>query len=179
MKTIFNKIVSLGQKNIKDLSITQNGTVTVHTTDDVAVPHATIENAIVEMGHGEIMVSKKIKKNVYCGPRTKKLHDSDITRGKSSVVLDKGRIIAVHIHAECNDVVDLLAAIYEAGDKIAEDDTLKDRDFRSEADLLDKSYTRDKAAYDRSEAKRVKALEKQEEADRCAIRAELRVKSEE
>lgn len=177
MKTLFNKIVSIGQNNIKDLSITQNGTVTVHTTDDVELPHATIENATVEMGHGEIMVSRKIRKNVYCGPRSKKLYDSDITQGKVSVVLDKGRVVAVHIHTECSDVMNLLTAIYEAVDKIADDVSLKDRNFRSEADLLNESYTRDKAAYDRSETKRVKALEKQEETDRCAIRTELRVKN--
>lgn len=177
MKTLFNKIVSFGQNDLKNMSVTKNGTVTVHTSEEVELPHAKIANATIEMGHGEIRAFKEIRKNYYCGPRSKSLHKSEGDFAKTSVVLDKGRIVAVHIHAECNDVVDLLAAIYEATDKIADDKSLKDRDFRSEADLMARSYSRDKKAYDRSEEKRVAELLKQEEADRVAIKAALKAPS--
>ena len=70
----------------------------------------------------------------------------------------------------------MLTAIEEASDKIAGAQELKDRDFRSEADDLAKSYNRDKKAYDRKEEKRVEELLKCEEANRCAIRATLKVK---
>ena len=177
MKTIIKDTIVCGQNDLKDMSITQNGTVTVHTTEGVELPHVKVENATMEMGHGEIIVSKEIKKNFYCGPRSKSLHKSDIANGSVSVVLDKGRICAVHIHAECGDVTELLAAIYEAGDKVADDSYLRDRDFRSEANDLARSYSRDKKAYDRKEEKRVAELMECESANRAAIRAALKVKS--
>ena len=171
MKTIIKDTIVCGQNDLKDMSITQNGTLTVHTEEGVELPHVKVENATLEMGHGEIIVSKEIKANSYCGPRSKSLHKSDIANGSVSVVLDKGRICAVHIHTECRDVTELLAAIYEAGDKVADDSCLRDRDFRSEADDLAKSYNRDKKAYERSEEKRVAELLKQEETDKARIRA--------
>lgn len=177
MKTLFNKTISCGQNNIKDLGITQNGTVTVHTSEEVELPHAKIANATVEMGHGEIRAFKEIRKNYYCGPRSKVLHKSEVSSGKTSVVLDKGRIVAVHIHAECGDVEDLLAAIYEAINKIADDETLTGRNFKSEADLMARSYSRDKKAYDRNETKRVEALMKQEETDKARIREAFKAPS--
>ena len=176
MKTIIKDTIACGQKDLKDMSITQNGTLTVHTEEGVELPHIKVENATLEMGHGEIIVSKEIKKNSYHGLRSKSLHKSDIADGKVSVVLDKGRICAIHIHTECRDVLGLLTAIEEASDKIAGAQELKDRDFRSEADDLAKSYNRDKKAYDRKEEKRVEELLKCEEANRCAIRATLKVK---
>ena len=71
----------------------------------------------------------------------------------------------------------LLTAIEEASDKIAGAQELKDRDFRSEADDLAKSYSRDKKAYDRKEEKRVAELLECESANRAAIRAELKMKN--
>lgn len=177
METIIKDTITCGQNDLKDMSVTQNGTVTVHTTEGVELPHVKVENAIVEMGHGEIRAFKEIKKNFYCGPRSKSLHKSDITDGKVSVVLDKGRICAVHIHAECGDVEGLLAAINEARTKIGADKSLILRDFRSEADDLAKSYSRDKKAYDRKEEKRVAELMECESANRAAIRAELKMKN--
>ena len=159
------------------MSITQNGTLTVHTAEGVELPHVKVENATLEMGGGEIRVSKEIKKNSYHGLRSKSLHKSDIANGKVSVVLDKGRICAIHIHTECRDVLGLLTAIEEASDKIAGAQELKDRDFRSEADDMAKSYSRDKKAYDRKEEKRVAELMECEESNRCAIRAALKVKN--
>ena len=176
METIIKNTIICGQDDLKDMSITQIGTVTVHTTEGVELPHVKVENATMEMGHGEIIVSKEIKKNFYCGPRSKSLHKSDIADGKVSVLLDKGRICAVHIHAECGNVEDLLAAINEARIKIGADKSLMLRDFRSEADDMAKSYNRDKKAYDRSEEKRVAELLQQEETDKLAIRAALSVK---
>jgi hypothetical protein len=177
MKTIIKDTIVCGQKDLKDMSITQNGTLTVHTTEGVELPHVKVENATLEMGHGEIRAYKEIKKNFYCGPRSKSLHKSDIANGNVSVVLDKGRICAVHIHTECRDVLGLLTAIEEASDKIAGAQELKDRDFRSEADDLAKSYNRDKKAYERSEEKRVAELMECESANRAAIRAALKVKN--
>ena len=174
MKTIIKDTIVCGQNDLKDMSITQNGTVTVHTTEEVELPHAKVDNVTLEMGHGEIRAYKEVKKNFYCGPRTKSLHKSDISDGKVSVLLDKGRICAVHIHAECGNVEGLLAAIYEACDHIADDNTLRDRDFRSEANDLARSYSRDKKAYDRKEEKRVAALMECESANRAAIRATLK-----
>jgi hypothetical protein len=87
------------------------------------------------------------------------------------VVLDKGRIVAVHIHAECRDVEDLLAAIKEARINVGADKSLILRDFRSEANDLARSYSRDKKAYDRKEEKRVAELLQQEETDKARIRA--------
>ena len=176
MKTVIKNTIVCGQDDLKDMSITQNGTLTVHTTEGVELPHVKVENATLEMGHGEIIVSKEIKKNFYCGRRSKSLHSSDFPSGKVSVVLDKGRICAIHIHTECRDVLGLLTAIEEASDKIAGAQELKDRDFRSEADDLAKSYNRDKKAYERSEEKRVAELMECESANRAAIRAELKIK---
>ena len=176
METIIKDTITCGQNDLKDMSITQNGTLTVHTEEGVELPHVKVENAIVEMGHGEIRAYKEIKKNFYCGPRSKSLHKSDIANGSVSVVLDKGRICAIHIHTECRDVLGLLTAIEEASDKIAGAQELKDRDFRSEADDLAKSYNRDKKAYERSEEKRVAELMECESANRAAIRAELKIK---
>ena len=176
MKTVIKDTIVCGQKDLKDMSITQNGTLTVHTAEGVELPHVKVENATLEMGHGEIIVSKEIKKNCYCGRRSKSLHSSDFPSGKVSVVLDKGRICAIHIHTECRDVLGLLTAIEEASDKIAGAQELKDRDFRSEADDLAKSYNRDKKAYERSEEKRVAELMECESANRAAIRAELKIK---
>ena len=173
MKTIIRDTIVCGQDGLKDMSITQNGTVTVHTTEGVELPHVKVENATLAMGHGEIIVSKEIKKNFYCGRRSKSLHSSDFPSGKVSVVLDKGRICAVHIHAECRDVTDLLAAIKEARIKIGADKSLMLRDFRDEANDLARSYSRDKKAYNRREAKRVAELLECEESNRCAIRAAL------
>ena len=177
MKTIIKDTIVCGQNDLKNMSITQNGTVTVHTTEGVELPHAMMDNVNLKMGGGEIVVSKEIKKNFYCGPRSKSLHKSDIANGNVSVVLDKGRICAVHIHAECDNVEDLLAAIYEAGDKVADDSCLRDRDFRSEANDLARSYSRDKKAYDRKEEKRVAELLKQEETDKARIRAAFKAPS--
>ena len=177
METIIKNTIACGQDDLKDMSITQNGTLTVHTAEGVELPHVKVENAIVEMGHGEIRAYKEIKKNFYCGPRSKSLHKSDIANGNVSVVLDKGRICAIHIHTECRDVLGLLTAIEEASDKIAGAQELKDRDFRSEADDMAKSYSRDKKAYDRKEEKRVAELMECEESNRCAIRAALKVKN--
>ena len=177
METIIKDTITCGQNDLKDMSITQNGTVTLHTTEGVELPHVKVENATLEMGHGEIIVSKEIKKNFYCGPRSKSLHSSDFPGGKVSVVLDKGRICAVHIHAECGNVEELLAAINEARIKIGADKSLILRDFRSEANDLARSYSRDKKAYDRKEEKRVAALLECESANRAAIRAALKVKS--
>ena len=177
METIIKNTIVCGQKDLKDMSITQNGTLTVHTAEGVELPHIKVENATLEMGHGEIIVSKEIKKNSYHGLRSKSLHKSDIANGNVSVVLDKGRICAIHIHTECRDVLGLLTAIEEASDKIAGAQELKDRDFRSEADDLAKSYNRDKKAYERSEEKRVAELLECEESNRCAIRAALKVKN--
>ena len=177
METVIKDTITCGQNDLKDMSITQNGTVTVHTTEGVELPHVKVENAIVEMGHGEIRAYKEIKKNFYCGPRSKSLHKSDIANGSVSVVLDKGRICAIHIHTECRDVLGLLTAIEEASDKIAGAQELKDRDFRSEADDLAKSYNRDKKAYERSEEKRVAELLKQEETDKARIRAAFKAPS--
>ena len=179
MKTIINHTIACGQNDLKDMSITQNGTVTVHTTEEVELPHVQVKNVNLEMGHGEIIVSKEIKKNFYCGPRSKELHKSTLDCGNTKVVLDKGRICAVHIHAECGNVEELLAAINEARIKIGADKSLMLRDFRSEADFLARSYSRDKKAYDRKEEKRVAALMECESANRCAIRAELKIKNEE
>ena len=179
MKTVIKNTITCGQNDLKDMSITQNGTVTVHTTEGVELPHVKVENATMEMGHGEIIISKEIKANSYCGRRSKSLHSSDFPSGKVSVVLDKGRICAIHIHTECRDVLGLLTAIEEASDKIAGAEELKDRDFRSEADDLAKSYSRDKKAYDRKEEKRVAALMECESANRATIRAELKIKNEE
>ena len=177
METIIKNTIVCGQNDLKEMSITQNGTLTVHTAEGVELPHVKVENATLEMGHGEIIVSKEIKKNFYCGRRSKSLHSSDFPSGKVSVVLDKGRICAIHIHTECRDVLGLLTAIEEASDKIADAEELKDRDFRSEADDLAKSYNRDKKAYERSEEKRVAELMECEESNRCAIRAALKVKN--
>ena len=177
MKTIIKNTIVCGQDDLKDMSITQNGTLTVHTAEGVELPHVKVENATMEMGHGEIIISKEIKANSYCGRRSKSLHSSDFPSGKVSVVLDKGRICAIHIHTECRDVLGLLTAIEEASDKIAGAQELKDRDFRSEADDLAKSYNRDKKAYERSEEKRVAELMECEESNRCAIRAALKVKN--
>ena len=177
METVIKNTIVCGQNDLKDMSITQNGTVTVRTAEGVELPHVKVENATLEMGHGEIIVSKEIKKNFYCGRRSKSLHSSDFPSGKVSVVLDKGRICAIHIHTECRDVLGLLTAIEEASDKIAGAQELKDRDFRSEADDLAKSYNRDKKAYERSEEKRVAELMECEESNRCAIRAALKVKN--
>ena len=179
MKTIIKDTIVCGQDDLKDMSITQNGTLTVHTAEGVELPHVKVENAIVEMGHGEIIVAKEIKKNFYHGPRSKELHKSTLDCGNTKVVLDKGRICAIHIHTECRDVLGLLTAIEEASDKIAGAQELKDRDFRSEADDLAKSYNRDKKAYERSEEKRVAELMECESANRAAIRAELKIKNEE
>ncbi len=177
METIIKNTIVCGQNDLKDMSITQNGTLTVHTAEGVELPHVKVENATLEMGGGEIRVSKEIKKNSYHGLRSKSLHKSDIANGKVSVVLDKGRICAIHIHTECRDVLGLLTAIEEASDKIAGAQELKDRDFRSEADDMAKSYSRDKKAYDRKEEKRVAELMECEESNRCAIRAALKVKN--
>ena len=177
MKTIIKDTIVCGQDDLKDMSITQNGTLTVHTEEGVELPHVKVENATLEMGHGEIIVSKEIKKNFYCGRRSKSLHKSDIANGNVSVVLDKGRICAIHIHTECRDVLGLLTAIEEASDKIAGAQELKDRDFRSEADDMAKSYNRDKKAYDRKEEKRVAELMECESANRAAIRAQLKMKN--
>ena len=174
METIIKDTIVCGQDDLKDMSITQNGTLTVHTAEGVELPHVKVENATLEMGGGEIRVSKEIKKNSYHGLRSKSLHKSDIAGGNVSVVLDKGRIVAVHIHAECGNAEELLAAIYEATGKIADDDRLTGRDFRDEADDMAKSYNRDKKAYDRKEEKRVAALMECEESNRCAIRATLK-----
>ena len=108
METIIKNTIVCGQNDLKDMSITQNGTLTVHTEEGVELPHIKVENATLEMGHGEIIVSKEIKKNSYHGLRSKSLHKSDIADGKVSVVLDKGRICAIHIHTECRDVLGLL-----------------------------------------------------------------------
>ena len=177
METIIKDTIVCGQKDLKDMSITQNGTLTVRTAEGVELPHVKVENATLEMGGGEIRVSKEIKKNSYHGPRSKSLHKSDIANGNVSVVLDKGRICAIHIHTECRDVLGLLTAIEEASDKIADAEELKDRDFRSEANDLARSYSRDKKAYDRKEEKRVAELLECEESNRCAIRAALKVKN--
>ena len=177
MKTIIKDTIVCGQDDLKNMSVTQNGTVTVHTTEGVELPHAMMDNVNLKMGGGEIIVSKEIKKNFYCGPRSKSLHKSDITDGKVSVVLDKGRICAVHIHAECRDVTDLLTAINEARIKIGADKSLMLRDFRSEANDLARSYNRDKKAYDRKEEKRVEELLKQEETDKARIRAAFKAPS--
>ena len=179
MKPIIKNTIACGQNELKDMSVTQNGTVTVHTTEEVELPHAKADNVTLEMGHNEIRAYKEVKKNFYCGPRTKSLHKSDINGGKVSVLLDKGRICAVHIHAECGNVEDLLAAINEARIKIGADKSLMLRDFRSEADFLARSYSRDKKAYDRKEEKRVAALMECESANRAAIRAELKIKNDE
>ena len=176
METVIKNTIVCGQNDLKDMSITQNGTLTVRTAEGVELPHVKVENATLEMGHGEIIISKEIKKNFYCGRRSKSLHSSDFPSGKVSVVLDKGRICAIHIHTECRDVLGLLTAIEEASDKIAGAQELKDRDFRSEADDMAKSYNRDKKAYERSEEKRVAELMECESANRAAIRAELKIK---
>ena len=177
MKTIIKDTIVCGQKDLKDMSITQNGTLTVHTAEGVELPHVKVENAIVEMGHGEIRAYKEIKKNFYCGPRSKELHKSTLDCGNTKVVLDKGRIVAVHIHAECRDVEDLLAAIKEARINVGADKSLILRDFRSEANDLARSYNRDKKAYDRKEEKRVAELLKQEETDKARIRAAFKAPS--
>ena len=177
METVIKDTITCGQNDLKDMSITQNGTLTVHTTEGVELPHAMMDNVNLKMGGGEIVVSKEIKKNFYCGPRSKSLHKSDIADGKVSVLLDKGRICAVHIHAECGNVEDLLAAINEARIKIGADKSLMLRDFRDEANDLARSYSRDKKAYDRKEEKRVAELMECESANRAAIRAALKVKS--
>ena len=171
METIIKDTIVCGQDDLKDMSITQNGTVTVRTAEGVELPHVKVENATLEMGGGEIRVSKEIKKNSYHGLRSKSLHKSDIAGGNVSVVLDKGRIVAVHIHAECRDVEDLLAAIKEARINVGADKSLILRDFRSEANDLARSYSRDKKAYDRKEEKRVAELLQQEETDKARIRA--------
>ena len=177
MKTIIKDTIVCGQNDLKDMSITQNGTLTVHTTEGVELPHVKVENATMEMGHGEIIISKEIKANSYCGRRSKSLHSSDFPSGKVSVVLDKGRICAIHIHTECRDVLGLLTAIEEASDKIAGAQELKDRDFRSEADDLAKSYSRDKKAYERSEEKRVAELMECEERNKAQIKAAFKAPS--
>jgi hypothetical protein len=177
METVIKNTIICGQDDLKDMSITQNGTLTVHTAEGVELPHVKVENATMEMGGGEIRVSKEIKKNSYHGLRSKSLHKSDIAGGNVSVVLDKGRICAIHIHTECRDVLELLTAIEEASDKIAGAQELKDRDFRSEADDLAKSYNRDKKAYERKEEKRVAELLKQEETDKARIRAAFKAPS--
>jgi len=174
METVIKNTIICGQDDLKDMSITQNGTLTVHAAEGVELPHVKVENATLEMGGGEIRVSKEIKKNSYHGLRSKSLHKSDIANGNVSVVLDKGRICAVHIHAECGDVGDLVAAINEARIKIGADKSLMLRDFRSEANDLARSYSRDKKAYDRKEEKRVAALMECESANRAAIRATLK-----
>ena len=179
METVIKNTIICGQDDLKDMSITQNGTLTVHAAEGVELPHVKVENATLEMGGGEIRVSKEIKKNSYHGLRSKSLHKSDIANGNVSVVLDKGRICAIHIHAECGDVGDLVAAINEARIKIGADKSLMLRDFRSEANDLARSYNRDKKAYDRKEEKRVAALMECESANRAAIRAELKIKNEE
>lgn len=179
METVIKDTIVCGQNDLKDMSVTQNGTVTVRTAEGVELPHVKVENATLEMGGGEIRVSKEIKKNSYHGLRSKSLHKSDIAGGNVSVVLDKGRICAVHIHAECGDVEDLLAAIKEARINVGADKSLMLRDFRSEANDLARSYSRDKKAYDRKEEKRVAALMECESANRAAIRAELKIKNEE
>ena len=179
METIIKNTIVCGQDDLKDMSITQNGTLTVHTEEGVELPHIKVENATLEMGHGEIIVSKEIKKNSYHGLRSKSLHKSDIANGNVSVVLDKGRICAIHIHTECRDVLGLLTAIEEARIKIGADKSLMLRDFRSEANDLARSYSRDKKAYDRKEEKRVAELMECESANRAAIRAELKIKNEE
>ena len=179
METIIKDTITCGQKDLKDMSVTQNGTVAVHTAEGVELPHVKVENATLEMGGGEIRVSKEIKKNSYHGLRSKSLHKSDIANGNVSVVLDKGRICAIHIHAECGDVGDLVAAINEARINVGADKSLILRDFRSEANDLARSYSRDKKAYDRKEEKRVAELMECESANRAAIRAELKIKNEE
>lgn len=171
METVIKNTIVCGQNDLKDMSVTQNGTLNVRTAEGVELPHVKVENATMEMGGGEIRVSKEIKKNSYHGLRSKSLHKSDIANGNVSVVLDKGRICAIHIHAECGDVEDLLAAINEARIKIGADKSLMLRDFRSEANDLARSYSRDKKAYDRKEEKRVAELLKQEETNKARIRA--------
>ena len=177
METIIKDTIVCGQNDLKDMSITQNGTLTVHTAEGVELPHVKVENATLEMGGGEIRVSKEIKKNSYHGLRSKSLHKSDIANGNVSVVLDKGRICAIHIHAECGDVGDLVAAINEARINVGADKSLILRDFRSEANDLARSYSRNKKAYDRKEEKRVAELMEQEEMDKARIREALKVPS--
>ena len=179
METIIKDTITCGQNDLKDMGITQNGTVTVRTAEGVELPHVMMDNVNLRMGGGEIVVSKEIKKNFYHGPRSKELHKSTLDCGNTKVVLDKGRICAVHIHAECGNVEELLAAINEARIKIAADKSLMLRDFRSEANDLARSYSRDKKAYDRKEEKRVAELLECESANRAAIRAELKIKNEE
>ena len=70
MKTIIKNTITCGQNDLKNMSITQNGTVAVHTAEGVALPHVMMDNVRMEMGGGEIIVSKEIKANPFCRRRT-------------------------------------------------------------------------------------------------------------
>ena len=45
METIIKNTIVCGQNDLKDMSITQNGTLTVHTAEGVELPHVKVENS--------------------------------------------------------------------------------------------------------------------------------------
>ena len=174
MKTIIKNTITCGQNDLKNMSITQNGTVAVHTAEGVALPHVMMDNVRMEMGGGEIIVSKEIKANPFCRRRTTLLHTGTADIAHIALLLDKNGTGTITIRGIFKDVTDAKAAVEEAKKTIEADMTLIGLDFQHEARLLDKSYRRDKAAYERSEEKRVAALLECEEANRAAIRAALK-----
>ena len=177
METIIKDTITCGQDDLKDMSITQNGTLTVHTAEGVELPHVKVENATMEMGHGEIRAYKEIKKNFFCGRRTLVLHTGQGNIARIAMMLDKDGSGVITIRGNFKDVIEARMAVEEANKTIAADTSLVGLDFQREAALLNRNYSRDKKAYDRSEEKRVAELLQQEEADKARIREAFKAPS--
>ena len=92
-------------------------------------------------------------------------------------MMDKNGTGTITIRGIFKDVTDAKAAVEEAKKTIEADMTLIGLDFQHEARLLDKSYKRDKAAYERSEEKRVAELLQREERNKAQIKAAFKAPS--
>ena len=177
MKTIIKNTITCGQNDLKNMSITQNGTVAVHTAEGVALPHVMMDNVNLRMGGGEIIVAKEIKKNYFCGRRTLVLHTGQGNIARIAMMLDKDGSGVITIRGNFKDVIEARMAVEEANKTIAADTSLVGLDFQREAALLNRNYSRDKKAYDRSEEKRVAELLEREETDKARIRATFSAQS--
>ena len=177
METIIKDTITCGQKDLKNMSVTQNGTLTVRTAEEVELPHVMMDNVNLRMGGGEIIVAKEIKKNFYCGRRTLVLHTGQGNIARIAMMIDKDGSGVITIRGNFKDVIEARMAVEEANKTIAADTSLVGLDFQREAALLNRNYSRDKKAYDRSEEKRVAELLEREERNKAQIKAAFKAPS--
>lgn len=168
MKLLKN-ILALSQSELKSLSMTRGGTMSIDVTNDVVLPMVEITGAKVMLSDRRITVAKPYQRNSYTGPVSRTLHKCNGTLGKWRVTLSKdGMSTFLFTGVNLKNKTAILQSLVEAIQTIRDDEAIPEN-FRSEVRHIKRDFDENKKRYDKREEARERQWKQDEVADRERI----------